>query len=127
VKNSLVLGHCDYHYQHEEILYGWTPGPGRPGRGRHQDSRWFGDHAQSSLFFVDRPTASETHPTIKPLELIARMLQNSSLRGDLVVERASKLRVRPGSAASNRRQPRLLWAPPVATVGAMIGNGVHGG
>jgi DNA modification methylase len=86
VKNSLVLGHSDYHYQHEEILYGWKPGTGRPGRGRHQGSRWYGGHAQSSVFFVDRPIASETHPTIKPVELIARMLRNSSLRGDSVVD-----------------------------------------
>jgi len=86
VKNSLVLGHSDYHYQHEEILYGWTAGPGRPGRGRQHGSRWYGDHAQPSVLFVDRPTASDTHPTIKPVELIVRTLQNSSLRGDRVVD-----------------------------------------
>lgn len=33
VKNILVLGHGDYHYRHEPILYGWKPGA------RH---RWFG-------------------------------------------------------------------------------------
>jgi hypothetical protein len=31
VKNAPVLGHSDHHYQHEELLYGWTPGPGAPG------------------------------------------------------------------------------------------------
>jgi hypothetical protein len=36
VKNSPVLGHSDYHYQHEDILYGWKAGEGRPGRGRHR-------------------------------------------------------------------------------------------
>ena len=33
VKDQIVLGHADYHYQHEPILYGYAPGPGRWGRG----------------------------------------------------------------------------------------------
>lgn len=33
VKDRLVLGHSDYHYQHEPILYGVLPGGGRRGRG----------------------------------------------------------------------------------------------
>ncbi len=86
VKNSLVLGHSDHHFQHEEVLYGWTAGNGRPGRGRHQGSRWYGDNAQSSVFFFDRPSASETHPTMKPVRLISAMLANSSLRGDPVLD-----------------------------------------
>ena len=28
VKDAIVLGHSDYHYRHEDILYGRTPGPG---------------------------------------------------------------------------------------------------
>jgi DNA modification methylase len=86
VKNSLVLGHSDHHFQHEEILYGWRPGPGRPGRGRHAGSRWYGDNNQSSVFFVDRPTRSAEHPTIKPIALIAAQLANSSRRGDTVLD-----------------------------------------
>ena len=31
-KGQMVLGHSDYHYSHEPILYGYTPGPGRRGR-----------------------------------------------------------------------------------------------
>jgi DNA methylase len=86
VKNALVLGRSDYHYQHEEILYGFRPGPGRPGRGPHPGSRWYGDDAQSSVFFVDRPARSEAHPTMKPVALITAMLSNSSRRGDPVLD-----------------------------------------
>jgi ParB-like chromosome segregation protein Spo0J len=86
VKNALVLGRSDYHYQHEEILYGFRPGPGRPGRGPHPGSRWYGDDAQSSVFFVDRPARSEAHPTMKPVALVAAMLANSSRRGDPVLD-----------------------------------------
>jgi site-specific DNA-methyltransferase (adenine-specific) len=86
VKNSLVLGHSDYHYRHEEILYGYRPGEGRPGRGRHAGSRWRGGNDQSSVFFVDRPAASELHPTMKPVALIEPMLRNSTRRGDPVID-----------------------------------------
>ncbi len=86
VKDVFVLGHSDYHYRHEPILYGYLPGPGRPGRGRHDGSRWRGDHAQSTVFEVARPTRSEQHPTMKPVELIEQHLRNSSLRDEIVYD-----------------------------------------
>ena len=86
VKNAPVLGRSDYHFRHEDILYGWRPGPGRPGRGPHPGSRWYGDSSQSSVFFVDRPARSEVHPTMKPVALIAAQLRNSSRRGDAVLD-----------------------------------------
>jgi DNA modification methylase len=86
VKQTAVLGHSDYHSQHEDILFGWKPGPGRPGRGRHRGSRWYGDNAQTTVFHVDRPTRSEAHPTMKPVALIEAMLRNSSKRGDIVLD-----------------------------------------
>jgi DNA modification methylase len=86
VKQTPVLGHSDYHYSHEDILYGWKPGSGRPGRGRHRGSRWYGDNAQSSVFLIDRPSRSVAHPTMKPVELIVRQLRNSSRRGQRVLD-----------------------------------------
>jgi DNA modification methylase len=86
VKHAPVLGHSDYLYQHEDVLYGWKPGPGRPGRGRHRGSRWYGDNSQRSVFNIARPARSELHPTMKPVELIAAMLTNSSRRGDTVLD-----------------------------------------
>lgn len=86
VKDSMVLGHSDYHYKHEPILYGWLPGPGRSGRGDHEGSRWYGNNAQVSVFDIPRPKRSEEHPTMKPPELVEAMLQNSTRRGELVYE-----------------------------------------
>lgn len=86
VKSSIVVGHSDHHFQHEDVLYGWKPGPGRPGRGRHQGSKWFGGNDQSSVFFVDRPARSSEHPTMKPIALIEAQLRNSSRRGDIVLD-----------------------------------------
>lgn len=86
VKNALVLGHADYHYQHEEILYGHLPGSGRVGRGNHPGSRWYGGNDQTTVFMVDRPSRSELHPTVKPTGLIEPMLGNSSRRGEYVFD-----------------------------------------
>lgn len=86
VKDALVLGHSDYHFRHEPILYGWTPGPGRSGRGNHAGSRWYGDDAQTTVLEVPRPRRSEEHPTMKPVELVAICLRNSTKTGDLVYE-----------------------------------------
>jgi 16S rRNA G966 N2-methylase RsmD len=35
---------------------------------------------------IDRPTKSEEHPTMKPLELVGRAMDNSSNRGDNVLD-----------------------------------------
>jgi DNA modification methylase len=83
VKDRLVLGHSDYHYLHEPILYGYLPGDGRRGRGA---AGWYGDAAQTSVFAIPRPSASPDHPTSKPVTLISTMLGNSTKRGDVVLD-----------------------------------------
>lgn len=77
VKNSLVLGRCDYQYTHEPILYGWKPTAGH---------KFYGDRKQKSTWNFDRPTKSELHPTMKPLNLIAYPIQNSSLTNCIVLD-----------------------------------------
>ncbi len=86
VKNSIVLGHSDYHYAHEPILYGYTPGPGRPGRGAHAGTRWYGDNSASSVLAYDKPSRNLEHPTMKPVGLVSECLVNSTRSGDLVYE-----------------------------------------
>jgi DNA modification methylase len=86
VKDSMVLGHSDYHYRHEPILYGYTPGEGRAGRGQHRGSRWYGDNAQTSVIEVPRPKRSAEHPTMKPVELILRCIRNSCPRSAILLD-----------------------------------------
>jgi site-specific DNA-methyltransferase (adenine-specific) len=86
VKNSMVLGHSDYHYRHEPIVYGFAAGPGRSGRGKQANSRWFSDHCQTSVLQFDRPSASEQHPTMKPVALVAYCVKNSTPVGGLVFD-----------------------------------------
>jgi DNA modification methylase len=77
VKQQFVMGRSDYHYRHEPILYGWIE------NGPHY---FVDDRKQDSVFDVDRPAASEFHPTTKPVELVARMVANSSRPGECVYD-----------------------------------------
>lgn len=76
-KSAFVMGRQDYHWQHEPILYGWAPGAAH---------HWHGDRKQSTVWNFDRPNRSEDHPTMKPVELVERALENSSGRGDKVLD-----------------------------------------
>jgi len=83
VKDSLVLGHSDYHYRHEPILFGYHPGNGRRGRGAEG---WYGTNSEDSVFEIPRPKASPDHPTCKPVALVAQHLKNSSDVGDVILD-----------------------------------------
>lgn len=76
VKSSFALGRSDYHYRHEPILLGYTPG-GEGRRGRGSDN-WHGSNSADSIFEVQKPNSSREHPTMKPPALIQRMLANSA-------------------------------------------------
>jgi DNA modification methylase len=87
VKDTMVLGHSDYHYRHEGIYYGHrSAGDGRPGRGDHPGSHWVGGHAKTSVFEIERPKRSEEHPTIKPAELVLAQITNHGQTGDVVLD-----------------------------------------
>lgn len=76
-KDSMVLGHSDYHYKHEPILYGWKPGA----------AHYFtADRTKTSILDFARPKRSEEHPTMKPVELWAELISNSSKKGDIVLD-----------------------------------------
>ena len=74
-KNNHVLGRCDYHYKHEPIIYGWI-----------KTHKWYGDSAQTSLWEIDRPLRSEDHPTMKPIALFARAIENSSRSTEIIYD-----------------------------------------
>jgi DNA modification methylase len=77
-KDRLVLSRKDYHTQYEPIWYGWNADGPRLAEVK--------DRKQSDVWNIERPSRSELHPTTKPVELITRALQNSSKRGDIVLE-----------------------------------------
>lgn len=77
VKNSMVMGRQDFHWQHEPCLYGWKP------TGPH---RWFTDRKQTTVWNFDRPTRNTEHPTMKPIPLIQYCIQNSSQVGENILD-----------------------------------------
>lgn len=76
-KNSMVLGRQDYQWQHEPCLYGWKEGS------KH---KWNADRKQTTILEFDRPVKSDLHPTMKPVNLMAYQVRNSSEQGDIVLD-----------------------------------------
>ena len=79
VKNNATFSPMgvDYHWRAEPIFYGWLPD------GAH---RYYGGRKQDTVWEIDRPAASPEHPTMKPVELAARAIANSSQRNDLIYD-----------------------------------------
>jgi len=75
LKNNHVLGRVDYAYKHEPILYAWKEG----------GHKFYGDF-QTSILEFPKPLKSELHPTMKPVELIEKLICNSSRKDEFVFD-----------------------------------------
>src|SRR5438477_6571009 len=76
-KNTFTLGRSDYQRQYEPLLYGWREGS------KHH---WCGDRSQGDVWFIDKPYRNDLHPTMKPVALVERAINNSSRAGDVVLD-----------------------------------------
>jgi len=76
-KNTFTLGRADYQRQYEPILYGWKDGT---------DHYWCGARDQGDVWFFDKPTKNDLHPTMKPVALVERAIRNSSKSRDIVLD-----------------------------------------
>jgi DNA modification methylase len=76
-KNNSTFGRSDYHWKHEPCIYGWLDGASH---------KWHGDRKQTTVWDIDRPSRSEEHPTMKPIPLCCKPLENSSKQGDIVLD-----------------------------------------
>lgn len=74
VKTHAVIGRMDYQPQHELIAYGWY--------GVHE----FLKSKDKSVLVCPKPNKSKMHPTTKPLDLIRRLILNSTRIGDVVYD-----------------------------------------
>lgn len=112
VKNALVLGRQDYQWKHEPCLYGWKDGAshywsgGRKQRtsitdtdlfelrGKTKDDllKWIEEYLldaepeETTILYNEKPKKNKDHPTMKPIRLIARLVENSSQPGDAVLD-----------------------------------------
>jgi DNA modification methylase len=75
--NSTFSMNKDYKWKHEPIIYGWKQG---------KERIWHGGNTQDTVWNIDRPSRSEQHPTMKPIELCEKAIKNSSIINALIYE-----------------------------------------
>jgi DNA modification methylase len=76
-KHTFTLGRADYQRQYEPILYGWKDGA---------NHFWCGARDQGDVWFFDKPSRNDLHPTMKPVALVERAIRNSSNSRDVVLD-----------------------------------------
>ncbi len=133
VKHHFALGRSDYKYQHEPILYGWKPGAAHQWFGefnkvtvmdeepdyRNMDKsslvnycRQLRNQLNTTIIREDKPTRSDEHPTMKPVNLIVHMIRNSSARQNTVLDLCGGSGSTLIACEKLRRQARLMEIDP---------------
>ena len=77
VKDSLVLSQGDYHLRNEPCLYGWKAGKNRVR---------VADRTQDTIWEFPKPRKADGHPTMKPIALCERAINNSSLKDSVIFD-----------------------------------------
>jgi len=115
-KGRTVLGMADYHHQKEPIIYGWKKGAEHKWYGGYSTSDTISQDEpiksnindlkkktkkellevldnvienrpiESDIFYHPKPSSSDLHPTMKPINLLKGLMRNSSLKDDLVFD-----------------------------------------
>lgn len=107
VKSVFALGRQDYQWRHEPCLYGWKEGAAHyftedrtistiiqepmDIENMKKDEmrellRKIYEETKTTAIFVEKPSRSAEHPTMKPVTLIAQQIENSSRRGQKVLD-----------------------------------------
>lgn len=111
VKNSFVMGRQDYHWQHEPILYGWKEGSSHYFTFDRTQSTVVEEvkakdikklkksemidllnsllsekNINTTTIRENKPQRNPEHPTMKPIPLCARCIQNSCRYGEKVID-----------------------------------------
>ena len=107
VKNKFNLGMQDYQWRHEPCLYGWKKGEGHYFvYDRTQDTVIEQENIdidnlskeeaikilkkiyelQQTTIHEDKPTVNDLHPTMKPINLIGKLIHNSSEKNQIVLD-----------------------------------------
>jgi site-specific DNA-methyltransferase (adenine-specific) len=108
VKNAIVLGRQDYQWKHELCLYGWKEGAAHYFTNERNHATviedkvdvnkltkqemkkmlndMLSDKTKSTIIHCDKPSRNDVHPTMKPILLLAPLIQNSSREEELVCD-----------------------------------------
>lgn len=106
-KNALVLGRQDYQWKHEPCLYGWKDGAAHYFTSSRSETTVYEDetpdfskmkkeelvkmlesvYSQATTVIDEmKPSKSDLHPTMKPLRLMAYLIQNSTRKGEIILD-----------------------------------------
>jgi len=107
-KNSLVLGRQDYQWKHEPCLYGWKDGSAhffindrtfttiyedkidinkiKLSEAKELLKKMLDPKVPATVIDEDKPAKNGEHPTMKPVRLIGRLIANSSLPGEVILD-----------------------------------------
>ena len=108
-KNHFILGRQDYHWQHEPCMYGWKEGAKHYFiEDRTQSTVLLEDKLDftklkkeemlellqeiynkkinTTVLEEDKPLINALHPTMKPVRLLARLIENSSREEERVLD-----------------------------------------
>lgn len=108
VKNAFTLGRQDYQWQHEPCLYGWKDGgshyftPDRSQSTVREETlnvdkmkkaelldlvkKMIEGNTQTTVIRENKHLRNDEHPTMKPVKLFARLIDNSSRPGEIVFD-----------------------------------------
>ena len=74
-KGNHTLSNSDYMSKYEPIVYGWF-----------QEHNFYGDRSNFDIWDIKRTSKNDLHPTMKPIPLPAKAIQNSSQENDIVLD-----------------------------------------
>lgn len=93
-KNHLNLSNSDYKSIYEPMIVGWADDYQPIFYGWNMEHPWYGTKGETdvwevslpSVWEIDRTKKNDLHPTMKPVELITRSIQNSTKAGEVVLD-----------------------------------------
>ena len=74
-KGNHTLSNSDYMSRYEPIVYGWF-----------NEHNFYGDRSNFDIWDIKRTSKNDLHPTMKPIPLPAKAIENSSRQGDIVLD-----------------------------------------
>jgi DNA modification methylase len=75
-KGNHTLSNSDYMSKYEPIFYGWTD----------NNHKFYGGNNGMDIWEIKRTAKNDLHPTMKPVELIEKALEDASKPGNLVLD-----------------------------------------
>ena len=74
-KGNHTLSNSDYMSKYEPIVYGWF-----------NDHLFYGDRSNFDIWDIQRTQKNDLHPTMKPIALCSKAIENSSKKEDIVLD-----------------------------------------